>query len=154
MLRPILPMMWMFQHGFTSALCLEKALVIEEFSPVLQTILKKEFGDDVKSIPVSILLYPRRCVFGYENRVQSIAKYVNIVGEKDCAEKVGQKKMVEVLGDVGSTFDYHARFLTCDGYKDRSAECVLNDNDDEFKGKYSQSQAAVDKMVSCTNCTS
>ena len=147
-------MMWMFQHGFTSALCLEKALVIEEFSPVLQTILKKEFGDDVKSIPVSILLYPRRCVFGYENRVQSIAKYVNMVGEKDCAEKVGQKKMVEVLGDVGSTFDYHARFLTCDGYKDRSAECVLNDNDDEFKGKYSQSQAAVDKMVSCTNCTS
>ena len=104
-------MMWMFQHGFTSALCLEKALVIEEFSPVLQTILKKEFGDDVKSIPVSILLYPRRCVFGYENRVQSIAKYVNMVGEKDCAEKVGRKKMVEVLGDVGSTFDYHTRFV-------------------------------------------
>ena len=125
------------------------SLEIELFPPEIQQLIRLEFGSKVKQIPVSILVYPRRCLFGYEQRIGCISNYVDMNGAShNSNEAKGRKNIVEVMSDVGSTLDYNSRFLSQSGFNARESECSYGGINDVFDGKYNKSPAAVDKMVS------
>lgn len=80
----------------------------------------------------------------YENKYNAIAKYVKEGG----IEVNGRKKLVEVLGDVGSVFDYRTNCFTSAGYANHISECKPAIETFGFSGKVGSSLAAIDKMVS------
>jgi len=98
------------------------------------------FGDNIESLPLTLILYPRRCLINYGKRLQAINDFPN-----QCVkEKKGRKAMISVLGDVGSPLDFNSRCLTCSGYSSRTCKLNLIEGQNE----YISSKAAVDKMVS------
>ena len=105
-----------------------------------QLDVRSTFGDDIKALPFTLILYPRRCVTSYGKRLLEINTFPNLC-EK---EKSGRKKLVSVLGSVGTTLDFSSRCLTRSGYSRRVDE-LLKEGDQQ---EYIFSDAAIDKMVS------
>ena len=111
-----------------------------ELDDECQKKVRLAFGDDIQSLPFTLILYPRRCLINYGKRLQAIHDFPNQC-EK---EKKGRDKLISVLGNVGSTLDFNSRCLTRSGYARRVDELNLAVGQNE----YITSKAAIDKMVS------
>jgi len=116
---------------------------IDELNEECKKKIRCAFGDDIQSLPFTLILYPRRCLINYGKRLQAIDDFSN----KCEKEKKGRKAMISVLGDVGSSLDFNSRCLTRSGYLRRTCEL----NKIEGGNEYITSKAAVDKMVSVIN---
>ena len=101
--------------------------------------VREAFGNEIQSLPFTLILYPRRCLVNYGKRLQAIHDFPN----KCDREKRGRSLMISVLGDVGSSLDYNSRCLMRNGYSRRIAELTTIEGQKECIS----SKAAVDKMV-------
>ena len=112
---------------------------ISDLDDECQLVVRQTFGENVKFLPFTLILYPRRCVTNYGKRLQEINDYPNSCER----EKSGRSELISVLGDVGSTYDFGSRCLTRIGYSKRVTELLR----DGSKQEYIYSKAAIDKMV-------
>ena len=116
------------------------SIAIKSFPPNIQELLRELLPQFKDYIPFTLILYPRRCVISYENRMLSIHKFPSLVPK----EIRGRQKIIQILLDVGSTYDYNSRFLTLSGYTKTQAEL----NNFASGRAYHSGEAAIDKMVS------
>ena len=112
---------------------------IEMLDEECQTLVRLAFGENTTELPVTLILYPRRCLLNYGKRLKDINDFPNLSQK----EKKGRKALISVLSDVGSTLDFNSRCFTSGGYSRRVSEITSDDGLRE----YISSKAAVDKMV-------
>ena len=120
------------------------SIAIKSFPPNIQELLRELLPQFKDYIPFTLILYPRRCVISYENRMLSLQKFPSLVPK----EIRGRQKMIQILLDVGSTYDYNSRFFTRSGYTKRQADL----NNSASGRAYHSGEAAIDKMVSALRC--
>ena len=113
---------------------------IAELDAECQDAVRASFGDKRETLPFTLILYPRRCLVNYGNKIKAIKEFP----AKCLPEKKGREALIQVLNDVGSTLDYNSRCFTTMGYGRRDAELSHPEN----SGEYIFAKAAVDKMVS------
>ncbi len=104
-----------------------------EIKILIQTIFKRF----ERFVPFTLILYPRRCVIAYEEKMIRIHRFPSMVQK----EYRGRSKMMQILMDVGSTYDYNSRFFTQSGYAKRENEVSKEET------WFHSEQAAIDKMV-------
>ena len=112
---------------------------IDELDAECQKAVRAAFGDKRESLPFTLILYPRRCLVNYGNKIKAIKEFP----AKCLPEKKGREALIQVLDDVGSTLDYNSRCFTAIGYARRESELSISNSNEE----YISSKAAVDKMV-------
>ena len=111
---------------------------IDTLPEELGNLIRECFPQFDRYIPFTLILYPRRCVIAYEERMVAIHRFPSLVKP----EYKGRKKMMEILMDTGSTYDYNSRFFTQSGYAKRQTEVASQQTG------YHSDEAAIDKMVS------
>ena len=104
----------------------------------MKEMIQTTFPAFDKFVPFTLILYPRRCVIAYEDKMIQIHRFPSLVQK----EYRGRSKMMQILMDAGSTYDYNSRFFTQSGYAKRELE-VSSENT-----WFHSDQAAIDKMVS------
>lgn len=120
------------------------SMAIKSFPPNIRQLVRELLPQFKEFIPFTLILYPRRCVISYENRMLSIQKFPSLVPK----EIRGRQKIIQILLDVGSTYDYNSRFFTKSGYSKRQTEL----NNLALGKGYHSGEAAIDKMVSSFRC--
>jgi hypothetical protein len=113
---------------------------IHDLDPECRKLILSTFGESVRTLPFTLILYPRRCLLNYGKKMKAIKDFPT----KCLKERKGRAKMVEVLNDVGSTLDYNTRCMTSIGYSRRIGEMF----DANISAEFISAKAAVDKMVS------
>ena len=111
---------------------------IATLSEDLRSLIRECFPQFDRYIPFTLILYPRRCVIAYKERMVAIHRFPSLVKP----EYKGRKKMMEILMDTGSTYDYNSRFFTQSGYAKRQTKVASK------QMGYHSNEAAIDKMVS------
>ena len=115
------------------------SIAIKMFPPSIQALIRILLPNFIDDLPFTLIIYPRRCLISYEKRMLSFRRFPLRVAK----ETRGRSKLIQILLDVGSTYDYNSRFFTKSGYKKRQMEVLL------AKTNYHFGEAAIDKMV-CT----
>ena len=112
---------------------------VEDLDHFWQLLIREAFWELIVLLPFTLILYPRRCLINFGNKMKSIQDFPSRCPK----EKKGRDTLVTILGDVGSSLDYNSRCFTRDGYSRRERELFLTDRPNEFVFY----KAVIDKMV-------
>ena len=116
-------------------------ILLSELDTDSQSAIKSIFGDGITALPFTLIIYPRRCHINYGEKMKAISEFPN----RCKTERTGRQALVDILGDVGSSYDYNSRCFTRDGYCRREKEMFP---ENEPNKEYIFAKAAIDKMVS------